>query len=513
MMGNTLPLFLLFQKLDYRDKDNSGFKKLAGIVIAYLFSNTMLSFSFSLVYDERSFVIMSLTSNLFLLTMIVINDFNNLFLATGSIDILRSLPIKIGQVFSAKFLSAVVYLLIFIIAASVPQIIFFYSISESTALSVSFFFTNILFCYLSIGSVTLIYCLILIYLKKYSTVFLNLFQFLFFIFVFYSTSKGSRPSSFDSQMFQKQDLLSDGFIKYLPQSFFSGSVYEPLIFLILLAACSVVFLMLYKFISTGYNILLENALSLKRNKSSKFKFPEFKKASELFTRLFPGSNIELASFRLIRDHINNSRYLRLKYIPLLIIPVIVVIIGFFSNSAEYLFFESKSGFLRTAFLVISPSVSLTVLLCARMLISNTKILDDSSSDTKWIFDSLPSGNISSYIKGVNSFIYFVMILPMLIFIFLMLLFKADTLTIFLNFIYISSSVYFVISIASLFDKTLPFTLESSKYNSATRFLEVLISMVIGVAVFLIQIFIFQNIIFVITATVLFITVSYLLNRN
>ena len=131
MMGNTLPLFLLFQKLDYRDKDNSGFKKLAGIVIAYLFSNTMLSFSFSLVYDERSFVIMSLTSNLFLLTMIVINDFNNLFLATGSIDILRSLPIKIGQVFSAKFLSAVVYLLIFIIAASVPQIIFFYSISEA----------------------------------------------------------------------------------------------------------------------------------------------------------------------------------------------------------------------------------------------------------------------------------------------------------------------------------------------------------------------------------------------
>ncbi|HQY20339.1 MAG TPA: hypothetical protein PLX80_05780, partial [Ignavibacteria bacterium] len=253
--------------------------------------------------------------------------------------------------------------------------------------------------------------------------------------------------------------------------------------------------------------------SLKRNKTSKFKFPEFKKASELFTRLLPGSNIELASFRLIRDHINNSRYLRLKYIPLLIIPVIVVIIGFFSNSAEYLFFESKSGFLRTAFLVISPSVSLTVLLCARMLISNTKILDDSSSDTKWIFDSLPSGNISSYIKGVNSFIYFVMILPMLIFIFLMLLFKADTLTIFLNFIYISSSVYFVISIASLFDKTLPFTLESSKYNSATRFLEVLISMVIGVAVFLIQIFIFQNIIFVITATVLFITVSYLLNRN
>lgn len=513
MKGNTLPLFLLFQKLDYRDKDNSGFKKLAGIVIAYLFSNTMLSLSFSLVYDERSFVIMSLTSNLFLLTMIIINDFNNLFLATGSIDILRSLPVKIGQVFSAKFLSAVVYLLIFIITASVPQIIFFYIISESAVLSVSFFFTNILFCYLSIGSVTLIYCLILIYFKRYSTIFLNLFQFLFFIFVFYSTSKGSRSPSFDSHIIQKQDLLSGGFINYLPQSFFSGSVYEPLIFLLLLTVCSLVFFMLYKFISGKYDILLENSLSLKRNKTSKFKFPHFKKISEFFIRLLLGTNIELASFRLVKDHIKSSRYLRLKYIPLLIIPVIVILIGFFSNSDEYLFFESRSGFLKTAFLVVSPTVSLTVLLCARMLISNTKILDENSSDTKWIFDSLPCGNISSYIKGVNSFIYFAMILPMLVLIFLMLLFKSDALTVFLNFIYISCSVYFVISVASLIDKTIPFTLESSKYNSATRFLEVILSMVIGVAVFLIQIFIFQNIIFVIAATALFITVSYLINRT
>ncbi|MCY7362043.1 MAG: hypothetical protein LH629_08270, partial [Ignavibacteria bacterium] len=68
-------------------------------------------------------------------------------------------------------------------------------------------------------------------------------------------------------------------------------------------------------------------------------------------------------------------------------------------------------------------------------------------------------------------------------------------------------------VTSLFDKTFPFTLESSKFNSASKFLEILIAMILSAVLFLIQIFVFQNIIFALATIFIFIIISYLINRN
>jgi len=80
-------------------------------------------------------------------------------------------------------------------------------------------------------------------------------------------------------------------------------------------------------------------------------------------------------------------------------------------------------------------------------------------------------------------------------------------------LFIMTSVYFILTLKSLTDKTYPFTLESSKFNSASKLVEILFSMLIGVAVFLIQIFVFQNIIFVIIFIVVFLIISILLNKK
>ncbi|MBS1517214.1 MAG: hypothetical protein JSS91_03925 [Bacteroidetes bacterium] len=516
MKKNILNLFSLFQKLDYRDKDSSGFKKLTGIIIAYLFSNSMLSLNFSLIFNERSFVIMALTSNLFLIIMIVINDFDNLFLGAKSIETLRSLPLRDREIFSAKFISAAAFLLIFIGAASLPQVIFFYFINSNIFYVLSFLATDILFSYAAVSVVTLLYCIIVLNFKKRATVFLNLFQFLFFIFVFYSTSMGSRSSSAERPVSDRLNILENGFFKYLPQSYFSGSVYEPMRFLILLLSCLFVIFLLYRFISMRYNKLLEITSSIGKKSSSGIKFPLFEKINRLFIKFLPGSNAELASFGLVRDHLKNSRFLRLKYLPLLFIPVVVVLIGFFTGPSQFLFFKLSNedpGFFNTSLKLISPSILMTIILCSRILVSNTKILDENSSDTRWIFDSLPVKNISSYIRGANSFIFFAMIMPMIIFVFLLITFTGEFYTVFLNFIFTAAAVYFIISVASLFDKNIPFTLENSKFNSATKFLEVIFSMILGIVVFFIQIFVFQNIIFVLSAAIVFTAVSYFLNRN
>jgi hypothetical protein len=76
-------LFALFQKTDYRDKENSAKKKLTGVLLSFLFANTILSYNYYVTFDEKSFIILAYTSNLFLLALIVLTDSKTSFLHQG----------------------------------------------------------------------------------------------------------------------------------------------------------------------------------------------------------------------------------------------------------------------------------------------------------------------------------------------------------------------------------------------------------------------------------------------
>ncbi len=185
-------LFSLFQKLDYRDKENSGKKKLIGILIAYLFSNTVLSYNFYLTFDERSFIILTLTSNLFLIALIVFGDFDNLFLGTRSFELLNTLPIKHTRIVFTKFLSAILFLLLFILAASLPQMIFFFLIDHSFIKTTSYILANLMFCYFSVSILIFIYIFVLSRFTEKAGFVLIIIQIVFFSFIFYSSTLSAR---------------------------------------------------------------------------------------------------------------------------------------------------------------------------------------------------------------------------------------------------------------------------------------------------------------------------------
>ena len=169
--------------------------------------------------------------------------------------------------------------------------------------------------------------------------------------------------------------------------------------------------------------------------------------------------------------------------------------------------------MKTVIPVISPSITFTLMMCTRLLISNTKILDSNSMDTEWIYESLPIKEKRNIISGANKFTYVFFIFPVLVLLTILLSFKADFVPVVINIIFISSGIYLINSISLIFDKTYPFSLESSRFSSVSRFLNIFFSIFLGVILFLIQIFIFQNTIFVIISITLFITIAFLLNRN
>jgi hypothetical protein len=513
---NTKILFSLFQKLDYRDKENSAKKKLTGILIAYIFANTVLSYNYFVSFDERSYIILALTSNLFLLALIVLTDFENLFLASRYIDVLRTLPVESSSVFKAKFFSAVIFLLFFILSSAIPQVVFFYFIDHSLLKTLAFLATDVMFCYFSVGILILIFIFALKFFKDKATLILNFLQILFFVFIFYSSTLSSKVRSVPKELFVRENILNIGIVKYIPQTFFSLGVYDILYFTVSTALAAGIFFFLFRIIGNNYYSLADTVRSL--NTKRKLYKPKFNPAlvNTFLNRYVLSNNYERASFDLVKNQFRNSKFLRVKYIPIIFMPLLFVVIGIISGSPNLLFFNINSGadsFFRTAIVLISPSITFTLIMCSRLLISNTKILDESSVNTGWIYDSLPIKERRQIIKGSDKFVYAAFIFPLLISISILLSFKADITVVLSNILYISSGMYFINSVSLLFDKTYPFTLESTKFSSASKFIEIFIAMIMGMILFLIQIFVFQNIIFVIISILFFIIVSILLNRN
>ena len=197
-------------------------------------------------------------------------------------------------------------------------------------------------------------------------------------------------------------------------------------------------------------------------------------------------------------------------------PVLLATVGLVSGIKNLLFFNNPDGsssVFNTAVLVLSPSISFTLMMSSRILISNTRILDEGSSGTEWIYLSLPLPEAARLIKGSYKYIYMNFIFPSVILLVFLIGFKFDMFTVLLNIFFIVSGIYFVNTIALIFDKTFPFTLESTKFNSASKFLDVFAAMFLGLILFLIQIFVFQNIIFVAAVIAVFLTLSFLINRN
>ena len=265
-MNQIKTLFSLFSKLDYRDKNNSGKKKMAGIMIAYLFSNSILSYNFHFIFDEKSYVILTFTSCLFMSAFIVLNDFENLFLANRSFEVLNTLPVRSKNLFISKFLSAVIYILFFTVCSAAPQTIFFYLFEHNLISAIQYAFTNLMFCFSVLSILILFYIVILKHFPGKANLMLNFIQIIFFIFIFYSTSLSSGRSIVPGMKPEKINIADKGFAAYLPQTFFSKAVYSEVYFIACLMIFISLILLLYYTVSGSYASLAENSLALDRKK-------------------------------------------------------------------------------------------------------------------------------------------------------------------------------------------------------------------------------------------------------
>lgn len=515
--GSYKLLLRLFLMLDFRDRENSGKKKFIGILTAYLVANTAMAFNYFSVFDKTSFAVLSLSSCLFLMALLSMNEYDNLILAGNSIQLLSTLPLDESSVFRAKFITALLFLLPFASACSIPPAVFYYFYDHNPADPLLFFLASVMFSTMLACIFITAYSVIILKFPQRAALMMTILQALFFAFVFYSSVSASGASRKGNSLIQKMNVLDNPGTEFLPQSFIARSMHEPWTLAVLLVAATLVVISGYLFISRNYAALSSNALMLsskRRKKKLNIRTPEF--LSRFVNSNYLRNDVERSSFYLVADHLTASRFLRIRYIPYFIMPVAFILIGLLIDAEGLLYLNTAGSISRTfsfEYPMLSPSITIILLMSSRMLISNTKIMDDITHGTDWIYKSLPQKDGHQILKGVSKFFYLVFFIPVMIILFIVLSARGSIESALINVLFTGFGIYFINSVASLFDKTMPFTIESGKFNSASKLLEIFTAMIIGIILILIQIFAFQNIIFAVATIASFIIISFLLNRN
>ncbi|HRE40389.1 MAG TPA: hypothetical protein PLG90_03570 [Ignavibacteria bacterium] len=507
---NEKTIFRLFLKTDYRDKEKNTYKRFLGIMISYIFANSFIGWSNYIRFDEFGFSVLAMSMNIFFITFIALTEYGELFFSKKQNEIFSSLPVLPEEIFAAKFKSAFLYIFSFVLVLLLPQIIFFAMYSGEVSRVLLFIIINISFTLFLLFLLLLLQSVSIVMSKGKSNKLVTVLQFIFVAFIVLTStisSKGDQKGLTDIREIEA--------VKYLPQTYFYSGI-ENYLFLVL-CLCLTLFLgfSFYFYMKMNYEKISDYlSFETKVKKKSFIPAKYLEGIQKFITAKFLNNNIEQAFYGLTKNQFANSKQLKLKNLPFVFLPLIFALIAVVGNQQGFLYFDSsKISSLGTGVLILGPSITMILIMSSRLLISGTKIADENSNDTDWIYKTIPVKENVWIFNGVNKFIYFNFLIPVFILVFLILLVRLDVLTVALNMIFIISGIIFINSIAGLFDKNFPFSLENTKHNSTSKFFEVLLTMVMGILVFIIQIFIFKNIYFILGLSAIFIILSALINRK
>jgi hypothetical protein len=162
--------------------------------------------------------------------------------------------------------------------------------------------------------------------------------------------------------------------------------------------------------------------------------------------------------------------------------------------------------------VLSPSITLTIIMAARLVYSSTKISFEEDENIRSLFAVLPVENRFKFLKGVNKFVSLYLLFPVSVLCLGLVLFRFPHYDVLLNFVYVFAFISLFNTLSMKFDKVYPFTVPATKFNNSTKYFNLLGAILLGIVLVASQIFVFKNILFFITAIFVILAVKVLLNK-
>jgi hypothetical protein len=386
---------------------------------------------------------------------------------------------------------------------SLPPSVFIYFYNHNIADSLLFIFISFLFSYFIISLVFLLNSLVVIKSKGKSKILIFIFQIVFISIVFMINKYSGKHSG-------RIDFLTLDYVKYFPQ-YYLILVYKDIIYV--LPYIAVTFLLLffnYKYFKNNYYYLSEIINSSKVVNEKKRKFFSFNLS--FVEKLVLGNSTERASFYLTKNLFNANSILKLRLMPVLLLPLVATAIAVFSDAEDMLIISGLNKLSAAEVYVLNPSITITLIMVARLVYSNTKIAFEGDENVQSMYSLLPIASKFSFLKGVNKFVSLYLILPVSLISLGLVLYRIQSVDIFINYLYLFSFISLANTLFMRYDKLFPFTVQSTKFNNSTKYFQLLWAILLGLALIASQIFLFKNIIFIITAIFVILAVKVLLNK-
>lgn len=496
---NIFYLTRFFLKVDFRNREERKFGRVIAIIISYLFANVLLSGNAYLLFDKNSFVLVSFSTSMFLVVLLILSEYDNLFFEKSNLDFIRLLPLKSQHLFLSKFISATCYLVFFISVLVIPQSIFFYYYDRSYIDVVGFIIVSFLFMFSSVSCVIIVYTVVLQVFRK-TRFFIYLLQgaFIFYVLGINSVASEAIKSG-------RGNLLAFSAIKYTPQYFFLKGIEGGINLWIALGIAILLFLIMYFLFVNVYFSVSEILVSQdsRRKVCSSFKSISLFEKVERF--ILKNSNTQ-AGYLLALNMFFHSKTLRMRIFPTVLLPVLFTIVIISTNQNNIFFtFDKMPEFFETEIEILTPPITLILLLSSRLLVKNFLYSEEGSVNILEFYKSLPLENGKLFWKGVIVFLSIFLLVPVFIIVSVCLSFVANVSTVIANVIFIFSFIIFLNSLNLINTKVLPFSVSSSRYSSLTRLGDVVFMFLIGIVFFIFQILVFKyTVIFILVTIGLFV---------
>jgi hypothetical protein len=216
--------------------------------------------------------------------------------------------------------------------------------------------------------------------------------------------------------------------------------------------------------------------------------------------------MQKAAYSLTGKLIFSTKAMRMRYIPMMVMPIVICIIGFFYEGTNYFVIHEST------IPILNPSIAIILIMVIRIFISNLKIAEETSGDVEWLYKSLPIASPGEFYSGCIKYIYINFLLPLLLIMIAILAIKVDILTVLLNFIFIFSFMLLYNNILRRTDKEYPFTIDSGKINSMSRLLEILVLMFFAFIVIFVQFFVFEKYIYYFISIIIILLFNFIINK-
>ena len=488
-------------KLDFRNRKDSGKRRILSVIATYLLTNTLLVITFFLNSSKERFILLSLSLNFFLASFILLSEYAELFFSKRIGEIISSLPLKDNELFFSKSAAGMLYLSVYTFTLALPQAIYFYFFDKNIFEAVYYFFVSLLFSYFAIGLVFLLNTLFLYNLKGKTKIPIIIFQVLFVFFVLYiNRLLSSTPPDYIPAEFS--------LISYFPQYFLLLSFGNKAYFLFATSATILVYVTAYLLFRNKYSdisALLNTAGTVSRKKNYMLFFNKLMRNIE---GILISNKTEHASFYLVINMFKNSAVLKMRMLILFFMPLIALIVGLILNVQEMISLQWGTNEL----LIISPSLSVIILLSLKLIISGFKTSIDQETSVKWIYDSIPIVDKLLFLRGCIKFTILYYLIPVMLISGILLTGKIPVFDILLNFLYLISFILVFAEVLIKIDGVMPFTADNMRLNTVTKFTDILVAFLAGTILFVSQIIIFKNVIFTISTVVLFLIIYLFLTE-